>query len=142
MVFKKILVAFDGSKLSLLAYKRACQIALKSQANIDIIYVIDNNTLKDISSYDTDYIHQIRDDINDKLDQLVKRAREQGIKKVNKFIELGNPKQIIVKDNFTQKHDLIVVGATGMSQVEKIFIGSVTEYIVNNTKSDCLIVKK
>ncbi|BDR58286.1 universal stress protein [Xylocopilactobacillus apicola] len=142
MTYKNILVAFDGSDLSFLAYDKARQLAYDTGANLDIISVIDNHILKDISSLDTDYVHQIRDGVNNELSKLVNNAQEKGVKSVHQFIELGNPKTIISKDNFADQHDLIVLGATGMSKVEKIFIGSVTEYILNNAQCNCLVVKR
>ncbi|BDR56197.1 universal stress protein [Xylocopilactobacillus apis] len=141
MTYRNILIAFDGSDGSFFAYAKACHLALKTGANLDIISVIDNHMLKGISSFDTDYIQQIRDGVINEISELTDKAKKKGVKSVQRFVELGNPKVIISKDIFSKKHDLIVMGATGMSEIEKIFIGSVTEYVINNAKCDCLIVK-
>lgn len=141
MVYQNILTAFDGSKLSFLAFKKAMDLAKKSKANLDIIAVIDNQLLKNVSSFDTDALHRITDGVKNQTSSLVAKAKEKNIL-ANKYIELGNPKVIISQDRFTNPHDLIVLGATGMSKVEKIFAGSVTEYVVQHSNCNCLIVKK
>ena len=38
--------------------------------------------------------------------------------------------------------DLIVLGATGLSYIERIFIGSVADYIIKNAPCDTLVVRK
>ncbi len=141
MVYQNILTAFDGSKLSFLAFKKAINLAKKAKANLDIIAVIDNQLLKDVSSFDTDALHRITDGVKNQISSLVEKAKEKNIV-TNKYIELGNPKIIISQDRFANPHDLIVMGATGMSKVEKLFVGSVTEYVVQHSSCNCLIVKK
>ncbi|MCT7727704.1 MAG: universal stress protein, partial [Lactobacillus iners] len=37
--------------------------------------------------------------------------------------------------------DLVVMGATGMNAVERMLMGSVTEYVNRNALADVLIVK-
>lgn len=141
MVYQNILTAFDGSKLSFLAFKKAMDLAKRSKANLDIIAVIDNQLLKNVSSFDTDALHQITDGVKNQISSLVAKAKEKNIL-ANKYVKLGNPKVIISQDRFTNPHDLIVLGATGMSKVEKLFVGSVTEYVVQHSNCNCLIVKK
>lgn len=141
MVYQRILVAFDGSDLARAAFKKAVNIAKEMRATLDIIAVIDNHLLKDVSSFDTDYLHQISDGVSNQLSSLVDEAKAQQVT-ARQYVKLGNPKVIISQDAFTQPHDLIILGATGMSKVEKIFVGSVTEYVIDHASSSCLIVKK
>ena len=37
--------------------------------------------------------------------------------------------------------DLIMLGATGLNAVERLFIGSVSEYVIRNANCDVLIVR-
>ncbi|WP_143806387.1 universal stress protein, partial [Oenococcus oeni] len=39
------------------------------------------------------------------------------------------------------KADLLIVGATGLNNIEKLLIGSVTSFVVRNAKIDVLITK-
>ena len=57
-------------------------------------------------------------------------------------MRFGNPKKIIAQE-FPNDHndDLIVIGATGLTAVERLVVGSVTNYVVRVAKPDVLIVK-
>ncbi|KAB5915090.1 universal stress protein, partial [Bifidobacterium adolescentis] len=37
--------------------------------------------------------------------------------------------------------DLIMLGATGLNAVERLFIGSVSEYVIRNATCDVLVVR-
>lgn len=54
----------------------------------------------------------------------------------------GTTKTIIARD-FPKKHDidLIVVGATGLNAVERLLIGSVTEYVTRTANCDVLVCR-
>ncbi len=54
----------------------------------------------------------------------------------------GSPKQIIAKEIPEDNHvDLIMLGATGLNAVERLFIGSVSEYVIRNATCDVLVVR-
>ena len=72
----------------------------------------------------------------------VEEAVKAGVKDSHYSIEFGSPKTIIGHD-FPKKHniDLIVVGATGLNAVERLLIGSVTEYVTRTSKCDVLVCR-
>ena len=41
----------------------------------------------------------------------------------------------------SEKVDLIMLGATGLNAVERLFIGSVSEYVIRHAICDVLIVR-
>lgn len=45
---------------------------------------------------------------------------------------------------FPQKHqtDLIVLGATGLNAVERLLIGSVTEYVTRTADCDVIVIRQ
>lgn len=58
------------------------------------------------------------------------------------MIEYGSPKHIIAKEIPEEKEvDLILLGATGLNAVERLFIGSVSEYVIRNATCDVLVVR-
>ena len=70
------------------------------------------------------------------------RAWKMGLLDVSIHIRFGNPKQVIAKD-FPKDHhnDLIVIGTTGLSSVERFVLGSVTNYVNRNALCDVLVVR-
>ncbi|MFP9068907.1 universal stress protein, partial [Enterococcus faecalis] len=54
----------------------------------------------------------------------------------------GSPKQIIAREIPEDNQvDLIMLGATGLNAVERLFIGSVSEYVIRNAACDVLVVR-
>lgn len=79
----------------------------------------------------------------ERLDDLKKRAVDAGVEDVNVHIRFGNPKRVIAHE-FPSDHntDLIVLGATGVSGLERFVLGSVTHYVSRMAKCDVLVVRK
>ena len=68
-------------------------------------------------------------------------AESAGIN-VKTILRFGSPKVEIAKNIPKEHHiDLILLGATGLNAVERILIGSVSEYVVRNAPCDVLIVR-
>ena len=76
------------------------------------------------------------------LQDYVDYAKAQECHNVTTVIEYGTPKPIIAKQ-IPQEHDvdLIMLGATGLNAVERLFIGSVSEYVIRNATCDVLVVR-
>lgn len=144
--YNNILVPVDGSESAELAFDKAVAIAMENAAHIDILNIIDTRQfmgeLQDtLISGDT--VYQMTNDSEEYLKSLHKKAEEQfKFKDVSYHIRYGSPKRIIAFD-FIKDHnnDLVVMGATGMNAVERMLMGSVTEYVNRNALADVLIVK-
>lgn len=88
-------------------------------------------------------VEQVSADAKKKLEEYYDRAVKAGIKNVHYSIEFGSPKTIIAHE-FPQKHqtDLIVLGATGLNAVERLLIGSVTEYVTRTADCDVIVIRQ
>lgn len=87
-------------------------------------------------------VEQVSNDAKEKLQNYYQQATEAGVSEVHYSIEFGAPKAIIAHQ-FPKKHqiDLIVLGATGLNAVERILIGSVTEYVTRTADCDVLVCR-
>lgn len=140
--YKHIQIAVDGSKEADLAFKRAIAVAKHMNADLEILHVIDTRSFQNVSSFDSAMVEQVSNDAKKKMEKYSQVAKEAGVKEVHFSIEFGSPKTIISRD-FPKKHDidLIVVGATGLNAVERLLIGSVTEYVTRTADCDVLVVR-
>lgn len=140
--YKHIQIAVDGSKEADLAFKRAIAVAKHMNAELEILHVIDTRSFQNVSSFDSAMVEQVSNDAKKKMEKYSQVAKEAGVKEVHFSIEFGSPKTIISRD-FPKKHDidLIVVGATGLNAVERLLIGSVTEYVTRTADCDVLVVR-
>lgn len=141
--YSHIQIAVDGSKEADLAFSKAVAIAKRNNANLEILHVIDTRSFQNVSSFDSAMVEQVSADAKKKLEEYYDRAVKAGIKNVHYSIEFGSPKTIIAHE-FPPKHqtDLIVLGATGLNAVERLLIGSVTEYVTRTADCDVIVIRQ
>ncbi|HOC77792.1 MAG TPA: universal stress protein [Methanofastidiosum sp.] len=147
--FERLITPVDGSESSIRAARKAIYLAKKMGADIIALYVLH----LPISAYVgppyspviyTDDIEikelrkKMKNEGNQVLDKIEKMALEEGIKIAKKIVE-GSPDEEIIK--ISKKDDLIVMGAKGISAIDRIFLGSVSEKVLHHAKSSVMIVR-
>ncbi|CCI87219.1 universal stress protein [Lactobacillus gigeriorum] len=140
--YQHIQVSVDGSKEADLAFSKSVAIAKRNGATLEILHVIDTRSFQNVSSFDSAMVEQVSNDAKKKMEEYYARATKAGVKEVHFSIEFGSPKTIIAHD-FPKKNgiDLIVIGATGLNAVERLLIGSVTEYVTRTANCDVLVCR-
>ncbi|CAM2795291.1 universal stress protein [Fructilactobacillus fructivorans] len=140
--YNNILVPVDGSYESELAFKKAVAVAKRNDAHLHIVHVVDTRAFQNISSFDTSMVEEVTQNAKKTLEQYAREAKDDGVDKVDYSIEYGAPKTIISKELPTKLNiDLIMIGATGLNAVERLLIGSVTEYVTRMAICDVLVVR-
>ncbi|MEG0261324.1 MAG: universal stress protein [Lysinibacillus sp.] len=136
--YNKIAVAIDFSEQSEKACNRAVSVAIEYGATLQLVNVVDTKSFGSVSAYDLKYAEKIKEDNLIQIEKLKNEALAAGVTTVEAVVEMGAPKVVL-----TQLSDieLIVCGATGVNQFEKMMIGSVAERIVRLAKCDVLIVR-
>ncbi|HNZ87779.1 MAG TPA: universal stress protein [Methanofastidiosum sp.] len=147
--FERLITPVDGSESSIRAARKAIYLAKKMGADIFALYVLH----LPISAYVgppyspviyTDDIEikelrkKMKNEGNQILDEIEKMALEEGIKIAKKIVE-GSPDEEIIK--ISKKDDLIVMGAKGISAIDRIFLGSVSEKVLHHAKSSVMIIR-
>ncbi len=140
--YKHILVAIDGSYEAELAFRKAVEVALRNNGQLHLIHVIDARAFQNISSFDSAMVEQVTETAKKTMDEYIVTANELGLKDVDYSIEYGAPKSLIAREVPEKKNiDLIMIGATGLNAVERLLIGSVTEYVTRTAVCDVLVVR-
>lgn len=142
--YKHILVPIDGSQEAELAFKKAVAVAKRNgdDTELRLLHVVDTRAFQNISSFDSSMVEQVTETAKKTLDEYVDFAKKQGLTNVSYTIEYGAPKTIIARDVPQKMHaDLIMIGATGLNAVERILIGSVTEFVTRTAICDVLVVR-
>lgn len=143
--YQNILVPVDGSKQAELAFNKAVATAKRNGAHLDLLNVIDTRAM----SYnfagmsDGSIAYQLVDKAKEYLDELLKRAKNDlQFDNLDIHIRLGNPKTVISFD-FPRDHhnDLVMMGASGLSRVQRAMVGSVTSFVKRNSRVDVLVVR-
>jgi nucleotide-binding universal stress UspA family protein len=139
-VFKKILIATDGSQQSLAAAKEGIDIARFHGSTLYALYVIDTGAL-DVNSgmLEPANLYQV-------LEQEGKSAVEQVRKaavglQVETFVLQGHPSEVIVGFANENGVDLLVMGTLGKRGIEKLLLGSVAAKVIRTAGCPVLVVK-
>ena len=138
-IYKKILVAIDGSKTSMNALKEFINFSRADNPDITIITVIppydgDLNALW-VDNIDSAIKKQCDAAISDAL----KIAQEAGVT-IRTVCEEGEIHERIIDLADADNYDLIVMGKKGMSLIEKAFVGSVTARVIGYSRQDVLVI--
>ena len=143
--YENILVPMDGSKESELALGRAVAVAKRNgKAHIDVLNVIDTRAMayNFAGMSDGSIAYQLVDKSKQYLDDVLKRVKDkENFDNIDIHIRLGNPKTIIAFDFVRDHHnDMIMMGASGLSRMQRAIMGSVTSYVKRNAPVDVLVV--
>lgn len=140
--YEVILSPVDGSEQSELAFKKAVHVAKKINAKLVIAHVIDTRAIQTPSGFEGNFSDEIIRQTKVMMDYHEKIARDHGVKDVETVVDYGSPKIMIAKDLAVKNHaDLIMIGATGLNAVERLFIGSISEYVIRNAPCDVTVVR-
>lgn len=139
--YKNILVAVDGSNEAKKALEKAVDIAKKDNSKLIITHVVDTRTFATVEQYDRAIVTRAEEYAKDMLTEYKQEVEKAGVKAIC-VLDFGSPKVKVPKD-IAKKYevDLIITGATGLNTVERLLIGSVSEYIARSAKCDVLIVR-
>ena len=142
-MFTNILVAIDGSDISMLGLNRAITLAKQDSAKLHIIYVIDTrDTGNGPMDATGELIHErFLTEGKQALDAAKKLADEAGID-YEVHMETGSAGDTIVKTAEKQQCDLIVLGSLSKSKINRLILGSIASYVLNTAKTNIMIVRK
>lgn len=140
--YEQIIIAVDGSKESEWAFKKACAVAKRNNATLNLVNIIDTRSYAAVEAYDRSIAERAQNFATELLEEYQQKAYDQGLTNVNILVEYGSPKTMISRDLAPKiEADLIICGATGLNAVERFLIGSVSENIVRSAKCDVLVVR-
>lgn len=134
--YKKLLVAVDGSEISLHAFKEALRIA-KDDILVLAVAPPYSGDLRVMGTSDLgELLRQPCDVALDKIRE-VAVAEGAGIRPV---CIMGEPYEAIVETAEEEGRDLIVMGVRGASLAQRLLVGSTTARVIGYSLQDVLVV--
>jgi nucleotide-binding universal stress UspA family protein len=143
MPYKKILVAYDGSKASEYAIKQAIMLAQDNESTqLEVVFVYNLPTIilgeamfTLPSGYETESLAYSK--------AVVEQAKLllQDIPHHTVTTHYGNPAKVILEQAEETHCDLIVIGSKGHSGIMEFMLGSVSHNVVLHAKVPVLVVK-
>ncbi len=144
-VYKKIMIATDGSELVQKAVDSAIEIAKLSEAQLYAIYVIALGSYSITPYIDAEWEKAMKEHLRKEGKEAtayVENAGKAANVEVKSIILEGSPANEII--DFAEKNDidLIIMGSHGKSAIQRFLIGSVAEKVVKYSKIAVLVVRK
>jgi nucleotide-binding universal stress UspA family protein len=144
-MFKKILYPTDFSDVSKKAIDYIKQLKEGGSETVIVLHVIDQRGMRAIERYasanSVEIEQRIMDDAKQELKIIEDELKKSGIK-VKTMIQRGVPLLEILKAEKEEDISVIVIGSHGKTNLEEIFLGSVSEKVARKCKSPVLIIKR
>jgi nucleotide-binding universal stress UspA family protein len=151
---RKILVAIDGSEKSDKALNYALWLSKTTGSEVEILNVLEPVKVPTIDQglgvvgtiylpgWVNTYYKEFREHNRKVLEKRLQRTKENypDLMVKSKMVE-GFPASEIVKEAEENDFDLIVMGSRGLSGLEELVLGSVSDAVVNKSKVPVFIVK-
>jgi len=138
-MFKKVLVAYDGSTAALKAFERSMEMVKCFNAQLAIVVVLrppefaeEVETRAVIDNARTRFDREITD--------LQTRARASGIEPV-RYVCVGHPAEQIIATAERWGADLIVTGHRGQGLFERWLLGSVSRVVIAYARCAVMVVR-
>lgn len=96
--YKQILVPVDGSYEAELAFKKGVAVAIRNNASLHLVHVVDTRAFQNISSFDTSMVEQVTDTAKETLDKYIEDAKKAGLNDVDYSIST------VHQDRHCQRH--------------------------------------
>jgi nucleotide-binding universal stress UspA family protein len=144
-MFKTILYPTDFSDVASSALEFVKQLKEAGAKEVIVLHVIDIRGIDALSRYASRDLIEIEnvmeEEIEKKVDQLEQELTDCGLT-VKVRIERGVPFREILRVEEEEDVSLIVLGSHGVSNIEEMFLGSVSEKVIRKAKSPVLVVKR
>jgi nucleotide-binding universal stress UspA family protein len=149
--FSKILVAIDGSEISMKAAVYAIDIVKKNKSQLIALTILDISTPRRISSsfitaptYGLKELEEKRKEAQQWLDKFEKlAAKENNVKLKTEIVEdpISRIGSAIVDYAERENVDLIVIGSRGRTGFKKMLLGSTAYGVVTYATCPVIVVK-
>lgn len=143
-MYKRILIATDGSDKSKVAAKEGIELAKAMGAQAIAIYVVNEvvvaSAVRQLGT-DRKVVETKLEATGQKaLDDLKNMGTEAGVS-LDTIMRIGAPAQVIIDTAGAENVDLIVMGSHGESGVSKLLIGSVVQKVLYWATIPVLVVR-
>lgn len=136
----KILVATDGSKASLHAAERAVYLAGHMGAKLYVLYAIDKDRAFHAGIHYGEDLRELQKAGKEATEKVAALADKQGVECEKLVVEGGRAARTIVWAAQEIDSNYIMMGTEGMSRLETIIIGNVTQEVLRNAECTVLLV--
>ena len=139
-MYKKIVLAVDGSEVSKNAAKHAVELAKSTGGELIAVHVVPPIDATSVESFNPEMLLDgLRKEGEKILAEVKDLASQKGVN-IETRVEDGIPYDRICELAEEWDADIIVMGSHGRTGIGKVFIGSVAERVISKTKCRPVLV--
>ena len=139
--YSRILVPTDGSECSCDAAKNAVYLAKELGARVFVLNVIDAPLAFHAGIHYAESKAEMEKSGRAATGKIKKLCGDNGVECEELILE-GRPQEVIVDVAHKEKIDCIILGTVGMSAIERVLVGSVSDYVLRNAECPVMLVRK
>ncbi len=139
---KSLLVAVDGSEFSDKAVRYACAMGPSLGADVVLLHVVP--MLVSATPYHDTVSDQPFLALQKVGEDILAKAKEIAVAlkcEVTELISHGDPANKIVDIATERNADLIIMGSRGVSGIKRLFVGSISDKVMNQASCPVMIVR-
>jgi nucleotide-binding universal stress UspA family protein len=140
MLFRKVLVGFDGSKGSWEALRRAISLAKQCSAEVSALSVIEIPYWPAAVGEVDEQRALLEDSFRQLHDEARRLAAQEGVS-LQTLVKAGHPAQTLVNTARAGEFDLLVIGQSGHSGVWGTFLGTTADKVVRHAPCTVMVVR-
>ena len=144
-MYRRILVAVDGSKTSNLALKEAIKLAKEQRATLRLIHVVDQTTAytTELPYWFDDHEKAMREAGRKELAKCAASTKAARVKTDTKLVvtRMQSIGDTINKEAKRWSANLIVIGTHGLRGFDHLLLGSVAERVIRRAVKPVLIIR-
>lgn len=141
-MYDRILLPTDGSDPAVEASRHAIDLANRHDAALHVLYVVDHERLGRMApDLGTEQIKEALSAEGERATSMVEeRAARQNVT-VEPVVREGPPAETIIEYADEEAVDVVVMGTTGRSGLDRLLLGSVAESVIQGTDAPVFLVK-
>jgi nucleotide-binding universal stress UspA family protein len=143
-LFRRMLVAIDGSEGSLKAAKIAIALASQQGAELLAAHVVDDEVVREFCRGLAKDEKETRQNLTANGRKYIAEIEKLGAQSsvgVRGLVEYGTPHEVLLKLAEKEKIDLLVIGKIGRRGLRRVLAGSVTRRVIDLADIPVLVVK-
>jgi len=137
---QRVLLATDLSAVSAKAAEDAIRLAIEHGAQLIVMSVVDTNRLRLPGGRFLRRVDQERARIEERAQELVKRARDAGARATFLVWE-GDPAEAVLEAADAESADVIVLGSHGRGRLGRMILGSTSKRVTEGARCPVLVVR-
>jgi len=143
-MYKRILIATDGSEKSMTAAEEGMELAKSLGAQVTALYVVNEvviaSAVRQLGADRKDVETRLQAAGTKAVDALKAMGAKMGVA-VDTIVRIGAPANAVIDTAGAEKADLIVMGSHGESGASKLLIGSVVQKVLYWATIPVLVVR-